>query len=97
MSSISTQQLTCTSFLHMKILQKNSTAKYYLAHIKNKAVYTAAGEQGQYSSWAWAVTHILSPFSSRHLKTRIEYKPTNIPTNGLTYRLINRLTNRVYA
>ena len=29
-----------------------------------------AGGQGQYGTWAGAVTQICSPFSSKHLKTR---------------------------
>ena len=35
------------------------------------------GGQGQYGSWAGAVTEICSPFSSKRLKMRSDYRPTD--------------------
>ena len=40
-----------------------------------------AGGQGQYGSWAGAVTEIYSPFSSKRPKTRSDYGPTDGPTD----------------
>ena len=43
-----------------------------------------AGGQGQYSSWAGAVTQIWSPFSSKRRKKRSDFRRTDGPTDWLT-------------
>ena len=43
-----------------------------------------AGVQGQYGSWAGAVTEICSPFSSKRPKTRSDYGPTDRRTDRPT-------------
>ena len=43
-----------------------------------------AGGQGQYSSWAGAVTQIWSLLSSKHLKMRSDFGQTDRPTDGPT-------------
>ena len=43
-----------------------------------------AGGQGQYSSWAGAVTQIWSSFSSKRPKMRSDYRPTDGRTDGPT-------------
>ena len=43
-----------------------------------------AGGQGQYGSWAGAVTKICSPFSSKCPKTRSDYRPTKQLTNSFS-------------
>ena len=40
-----------------------------------------AGGQGQHSSWEGAVTHIGSPFSSKRLKKRSDFRRTDGPTD----------------
>ena len=43
-----------------------------------------AGGQGQYGTWAGAVTQTCSPFSSKRTKTRSDYGQTDGQTDGPT-------------
>ena len=49
-----------------------------------------AGGQGQYSSWAGAVTQMLSPFSSKRKKKQSDFGQSDFgPTDGPTDRHSN--------
>ena len=54
-----------------------------------------AGGQGQYGSWAGAVTEICSPLSSKRPKTRSDYGRTDGPTDRRTDRPTDRPTDIV--
>ena len=56
-----------------------------------------AGGQGQYGSWAGAVTEICSPISSKRPKARSDYGPTDGRTDGSNPQNQSQLEARGYS
>merc|ERR1719431_1767658 len=73
-----------SSIKGQRLLQKEKTRPYTRQH------QSRAGGQGQYGSWAGAVTEISSPFSSKRPKTS-DFGPTDRPTDRPTDIVIYRV------
>ena len=80
------QEATPITFRIKKLQKITDAQKTEAVSYSIRQHQSRAGGQGQYGSWAEAVTEICSPISSKRPKTRNDYGPTDRLTDGQTDR-----------